>query len=272
MTKLREAKPQDVMKRQTLKTLSLGFAGLMWDLGAYAASGSVKVGFLDNYLPFSYVDSQGQLKGFDVEVVTRLAEVLNLKIETFAAGMAQLNQGLKTNELMLIGNQLLATAENRREFDFVKPYASLQMVSVLHEDDPRDFLSLDDFFGKKLGVLKSTGVEEQARNVIGKSVVAFERIEDALKALADKKLDAVLEESLIVEYFIERDNLPVKVGAPFAAPVNVGLVVKKSNQEMQAKLNAAVQTILKDGSFKAISGRWFGYDVSRARTGHAISN
>jgi len=108
--------------------------------------------------------------------------------------------------------------------------------------------------------------------VIGKSVVAFERIEDALKALADKKLDAVLEESLIVEYFIERDNLPVKVGAPFAAPVNVGLVVKKSNQEMQAKLNAAVQTILKDGSFKAISSRWFGYDVSRARAGHAMGS
>jgi len=91
-----------------------------------------------------------------------------------------------------------------------------------------------------------------------------------LKDLSLKKLDGVLEESLIAEYFIERDNLPIKVAAPFAPPVNVGLVVKKSNQEMQAKLNAAVQVILKDGSFKEISNRWFGYDVSRARMGHAM--
>jgi len=272
MTELRVNSPHDPVKRHTLKVLSWGIASWLCGLEANAKSDSLKVGFLNNYLPFSYLDPQGQLKGFDVEVVTRLAQVLNLKIEFVTAGMVQLNQQLKANELMLIGNQLLATPENRREFDFVKPYANLQMVSVLHEDDPRDFLSLEDFFGKKLGVLKSTGVEMQARNVIGKSVVAFERIEDALKALADKKLDAVLEESLIVEYFIERDNLPVKVGAPFAAPVNVGLVVKKSNQEMQAKLNTAVQTILKDGSFKAISTRWFGYDVSRARAGHAMGS
>lgn len=269
MIEMNKYSPPDWSKRRTLKILSLAGSTLLSGFNASADSSSLKVGFLNNYLPFSYVDAQGQLKGFDVEVVSRLVEVLNLKIEIVTAGMAELNHRLKANELMMIGNQLLATPENRREFDFIKPYANLQMVSVLHEDDPRDFLSLDDFFGKKLGVLKSTGVEEQARNVIGKSVVAFERIEDALRALADKKLDAVLEESLIVEYFIERDNLPVKVGAPFAAPVNVGLVVKKANQDMQAKLNAAVQTILKDGSFKSISNRWFGYDVSRARAGHA---
>jgi cystine transport system substrate-binding protein len=114
-------------------------------------------------------------------------------------------------------------------------------------------------------------VEEQAKNVIGKSVISFERIDEALQALAQKKLDAVLEESLIVEYFIERDNLPVKVAAPFAAPIHVGLVVNKSNQAMQTKLNQAVQTILNDGSFKMISKRWFGYDVSRARAGHSFS-
>jgi len=272
MTESRLAKSLDAEKRRTLKAgFWLGLGGSVFSPNILAENASLSVGFLNNYLPYSYLDAQGRLKGFDVDVVTRLAEVMSVKLDIVTEGLAKLNKKLKAGEVMFIGNQMLATADNRREYDFVKPYASIQLVSVLHEDDNRDLLSLDDFFGKKLGVLTGTGVEEQAKNVIGKSVVSFERIEEALLALAQKKLDAVLEESLIVEYFIERDNLPIKVAAPFAAPVLVGLVVNKANQAMQTQLNQAVQTILNDGSFKKISLRWFGYDVSRARVGHSVS-
>jgi cystine transport system substrate-binding protein len=273
MTRSRQTVLIDLEKRRTLKAgLFLGLTGSVVSGNIMAENAALTVGFLNNYLPYSFVDAQGRLKGFDVDVVTRLAEVMSVKLDIVTEGLAKLNKKLKIGEVMFIGNQLLATPENKREYDFVKPYASIQMVSVVHEEDNRDFLSLDDFFGKKLGVLTGTGVEEQAKNVIGKSVISYERIEDALQALAQKKLDAVLEESLIVEYFIERDNLPVKVAAPFASPVNVGLVVNKANKAMQAKLNQAVQTILNDGSFKLISNRWFGYDVSRSRVGHAAGS
>lgn len=188
-------------------------------------------------------------------------------------GMATLSQKLRGGHIDWIGNQLLTTPENRREFDFVRPsYASIQLTSVQHEDDNRDFLSLDDLVGKKLGVLAQTGIEGQARAALGKSVVAYARIEDALKDLAVKKLDVVLEENLIAEYYIERDDLPVKVTAPFAPPIPVGLAVHKGRRETQDKLADAVKTMLKDGSLKAISEKWFGYDVSRASMGHAMSS
>ena len=126
--------------------------------------------------------------------------------------------------------------------------------------------------GKRLGVLAQTGIEDQARGALGKSVVAYARIDEALKDLAAKKLDVVLEENLIAEYYIERDGLPVKVTAPFAAPIAVGLVVRKGEREMQDKLAEAVKTMLKDGSFKTISEKWFGYDVSHRRSGHAVAS
>ena len=184
--------------------------------------------------------------------------------------MASLQQRIESGQLDLIGNQLLATPEHRRVFDFVRPFANNQLVCVQHEDDSRDFLSLDDLYGKRLGVLAKTGVEEQARGVLGSTVVAYEHIADGLKALGQQKLDAVLEESLIVDYHIERDQLPVKVTAPFAPPVPMGMVVRKGQKELQQRLTQAVQQMLRDGTFKTISQRWFGYDVSRARSGHAM--
>ncbi|PUE30479.1 ABC transporter substrate-binding protein [Limnohabitans sp. Jir72] len=241
---------------------------------AFAQStGSVAVGFLSHYPPFSFSDRDGTLKGFDLDVMQRLCTIMGVNLVRVPEGMATLSQKLRAGQIDWIGNQLLTTPENRREFDFVRPsYASIQLTSIQHEDDNRDFLSLDDLVGKKLGVLAKTGIEDQARGALGKSVMAYARIEDALKDLADKKLDVVLEENLIAEYYIERDTLPVKVTAPFASPIPVGLAVRKGQRDMQAKLSDAVKTMLGDGSFKVISEKWFGYDVSRARMGHAMSS
>jgi cystine transport system substrate-binding protein len=139
---------------------------------------------------------------------------------------------------------------------------------VQHEDDSRDFLTLEDLLGKKLGVLANTGVQDQASGALGKSVVPFASIDLALRQLAERKLDAVLEESLIADYYIQRDGLPIKVTSPFAAPLSAGWVVRKGNKVLAQRLSEAIQTLLNDGSFKPISTKWFGYDVSRPSVSH----
>lgn len=228
--------------------------------------GVLRVGVLTHYKPFSFVD--GQLQGFDVEVLKRVAAILKVDVQIQTEGMANLQKKLSSGEISVIANQLLTTQENRRQFDFVRGYAANQLVCVQHEDDARDFLSLDDLLGKKLGVLANTGVEEQARGALGKSVLSFASIDLAFKQLAEKKLDAVLEESLIADYYIERDALPIKVASPFAPPLSAGWAVKKGNKTLSQRLSEGVQTMLRDGSFKPISTQWFGYDVSRPNVSH----
>jgi cystine transport system substrate-binding protein len=264
-----------VMSRRTLLAQAVFALCLATPVGRVAAqsAGTVQVGFLNHYPPFSFKGADGTLKGFDLDVAQRLCAIMGVSLVLVPEGMAALSQKLRAGQIDWIGNQLLVTPENRREFDFVLPaYATNQLSGIQHEDDNRDFLSLDDLVGKKLGVLAQTGIEEQARGALGKSVQAYARIEDALKDLASKKLDMVLEESLIAEYYIERDDLPVRVTAPFAPPIPVGLAVRKGQRETQGKLADAVKTMLSDGSLKAISEKWFGFDVSRARVGHAMSS
>lgn len=229
-------------------------------------SGVLRVGVLTHYKPFSFVD--GQLQGFDVDVLKRLASVLKLELKIQTDGMANLQKKLSSGEISVIANQLLTTPENRRQFDFVRAYAANQLVCVQHEDDSRDFLSLDDLLGKKLGVLANTGIEDQARGALGKAVLAFPSIDLAFKQLAEKKLDAVLEESLIADYYIERDALPIKVASPFAPPLSAGWAVRKGNKALAQRLSEGVQTLLSDGSLKQISSKWFGYDVSRPNVSH----
>ncbi len=238
-----------------------------WSQVAGLEDGVLRVGVLTHYKPFSFVE--GQLQGFDVDVLRRLAAILQVELQIQVEGMAVLKKKLAAGEIMVIANQLLITPENRRQFDFVRSYASNQLVCVQHEDDHRDFLSLDDLYGKKLGVLANTGVEEQARGALGKGVLPFSSIDVAFKQLSEKKLDAVLEESLIADYYIERDALPIKVTAPFAPPLTAGWAVRKGNKALSQRLSEAVHALLRDGSFKPISARWFGYDVSRPNVSHS---
>ncbi|WP_167394291.1 substrate-binding periplasmic protein [Limnohabitans parvus] len=260
-----------VGRREWLQTaLALACSGMALKATAQDKP-RMRVGFIARYQPYSFVQADGSLTGFDVEVVRALLSASGHDMEPVADTLVNLRQKMQKGEIDFIGNQLLVTPENRRYFDFVKSYATIQLVSVLHEDDDRDLMSLDDFLGKKLGVLANTGIEDQAKGALGKSVQAFERIEDALRALAGKKLDAVLEENLIAEYFIDKAGLPLKVGVPFAAPIRVGLAVPKGNKDIEQRLSLGVQTLVKDKSFKAISTRWFGYDVSRPRVSHASS-
>ena len=259
------------MTRRNFLTLPLALCASSAALPAFSQSaelegGVLRVGVLTHYKPFSFVD--GHLQGFDVEVLKRLASILKLELKIQTEGMATLQKKLSSGEISVIANQLLTTPENRRQFDFVRGYAANQLVCVQHEDDSRDFLSLDDLLGKKLGVLANTGVEDQARGALGKSVLSFGSIDQAFKQLAEKKLDAVLEESLIADFYIERDALPIKVTSPFAPPLSAGWAVRKGNRALAQRLSEGVQTLLSDGSFKTISSKWFGYDVSRPNVSH----
>jgi len=229
----------------------------------------VTVGFLRAYEPYSHAAGNGQIHGFDVDVSQRLCELLGYRMQILSDGLPGLARRLQAGEVAWLGNQVLMTPDNRRQMDFVRPaYASIQLSAIQHEDDDRDFLSLDDAFGKRLGVLAGSGVEEQARGALGRSVQSYARVVDALHDLSQKKLDLVLEENLIADYYIDKHHLPLKVAAPFIEPIAVGLGVRKGDRDRNALLSKAIRQMLEDGSFKRISDKWFGYDVSRSRISH----
>ena len=73
---------------------------------------------------------------------------------------------------------------------------------------------------------------------------------------------------MIADYYIERDALPIKVTAPFAQPLSAGWAVQKGNKALAQRLSEAVLVLLRDGTFKPISKKWFGYDVSRPNVSH----
>ena len=62
--------------------LALCMSAIAWPVLAQTSGlegGVLQVGVLTNYKPFSFVD--GHLQGFDVDVLKRLASILNLELK-----------------------------------------------------------------------------------------------------------------------------------------------------------------------------------------------
>jgi cystine transport system substrate-binding protein len=250
-------------RREMFFAAALVCLGMAVPAGAQAPAQRLRVGLLSNYKPFGFVNAQGQPDGFDLELVRAIARAMRMPIDLHVAGMAVLDRKLAEGEIDVIANQILSTAENRKHYEFIRTFANNRIVCVQHETDQRDFLSLDDFVGKKLGVLEKTDVFEQASQALGKAAIAYKGIEAALADLAARKIDAVLEEVLIAEYFIERDTLPLKIAAPFSATIAAGFIVRKNNTALASRISQALAQTIKDGEFAAISMKWFGRDISK---------
>lgn len=267
-------KPKGILHRRAF-CLAIGLATLALPVRAQGdgTRAPLTVGFVNNYPPFSYVDqNDNTLHGFDVEINKALAQVWNQTFTHRVGSAAQLLKWLRTGDIDLIGNQLLATPTLRQEFKLTHGFVNLQLIVCQREDDDRDFLTLEDFQGYKLGVLSGTAVDEQGSVVLGSDVIRFDAATQALDALMRNQVDAVIDENLILDHLIFKQNLPLKTTTPFSGPIRSGWVFAGDNSGLRDRFTEGLKVLRASGRIRPISEKWFGYDVSQRRVGAVIQH
>ncbi|MDB5774337.1 MAG: ABC-type amino acid transport/signal transduction system, periplasmic component/domain protein [Herbaspirillum sp.] len=233
-------------------------------LDTVKARGTLRVALEGNYPPFDFKDPKtGALTGFEVDVANLLASRLGVKAVFTTTEWSGILAGLGADKFDVIMNQVGITPERQKAFDFSMPYTLSSAQLILRKDETREFKSLDDLKGKKLGLGQGTNFEQKAKAVPGIDVRTYPGASEYLSDLAAGRLDAALNDSLQVAYLLKNTKLPVKAGAPLGDIDKIGIPFRKDNPKFHAALNKAIEDVLKDGSFKKISMHWFGVDVSQ---------
>ncbi len=226
--------------------------------------GTLKVALEGNYPPFNFKDPKtGQLTGFEVDVANLLAAKLGVKPEFTTTEWSGILAGLGAGKYDVIINQVGITDERQKAFDFSDPYTLSSAQLIVRKDEKRQFNSLEDLKGKKLGLGQGTNFEQKAKSVAGIDVRTYPGSPEYLADLAAGRIDAALNDSLLVSYILKSTQLPLKGGSPVGAVDKIGIPLRKGNPEFKAALNKALADIKADGSFKQASEKWFGIDVSQ---------
>jgi cystine transport system substrate-binding protein len=234
-------------------------------LDAARARHTLRIALEGTYPPFNFRDAaSGQLAGYDVDVARLVAAKLGLKPEFVTTEWSAILAGLGAGKYDVIVSQVGITPKRRQAFDFSQPYTYSTPQLIVRKNERNDYKSLADLKGRKLGVGQGSVFEQQARAVPGIEVTSYPAAPENLQDLAFGRIDAALNDSLMIGYLLKNSQLPIRAGARVGEVTRMGIAFRKGNPTFQAAVDQALDAARADGSLKAASLKWFGSDASRA--------
>lgn len=247
----------------------LGLAMLTFAAGAGAASlsdikarGVIRIGLEGTYPPFNYVDEKGVLVGFEVDLAKALTAQIRIKPEFQPGKWEGLLASLDVGRTDIVINQVTMTPERQQKYAFSEPYTR-SGIQMIVRAGTTGITKPDDLAGKAVGVVLGTTYERWLReNVPGADVRTYDDDATRNQDLLVGRIDAVLNDRLIVPNLLKQYDGRLAAGEPFATQVQ-GIAMPKDSKELNAAINRALEALRADGTLKAISERWFGADVTQ---------
>ncbi|OON62549.1 cystine ABC transporter substrate-binding protein [Massilia sp. KIM] len=228
------------------------------------ARGTLRIAMEGTYPPFNFKDPKtGQLAGYDVDVARLVAGKLGLKPEFVTTEWAAILAGLAAGKYDVIVSQVGITPKREQAFDFSAPYTYSSPQLIVRKNERATYASLDDLKGRKLGVGQGSVFEQQAKAVPGIEVKSYPAAPENLQDLAFGRIDAALNDSLMVAYLLKNSQLPIKAGPRVGAVERMGVAMRKGNPQFKAAVDKIINDARADGSLRQLSVKWFGTDASQ---------
>lgn len=226
------------------------------------SAGVFKIGTEGTYAPYTFHDAKGDLVGFDVEIGRAVAQKLGVKAEFVEGKWDGLVAGLDVNRYDAVINQVSITEARKAKYDFSTPYIVSRAVLIVRSDNT-SIRSFADLKGKKSANTLTSNFGKLAQSN-GAEVVPVQGFNDSVELVASGRADATINDSLsFLDFKKHQPNAKLKVVATEKDAEASGILLRKGNPELQAAINKALAAIKADGTYKKISLKYFGQDVSR---------
>jgi len=214
------------------------------------------------YPPMEYMDKDGQtIIGFDMDLSAEIAKRLGVKFAPVSVGWDGLLPGLVEKKYDGVISSMNVTDERKQKVNFVS-YVALDQVFVVRKGD-KPVTKLDDLAGKVVAVQKQTTSEDMAKAVKGvKSIDSLDNFDTTFVELKNRKADVIVIDEPVGLYFAKLDPNTFEVSGKAAQAMPVGIAIRKEDQTLYDAIQKAVDDMKKDGTFKTISEKWFGRDLS----------
>ncbi len=207
--------------------------------------------------PYVFADPQNPSEyiGYEKDIAEALAKVMNVKEEYIPTDWESLIASLHRGEFDVILNGLEPTSDREKEILFSKPYYVYQMILTVRKDEQR-IKSLDDC--KKLNIEVGTLVNTAMSRVLENEGISVKPYQDVVGAYEDLELgrvDVILMDDP-AEMFYARSNPKLKWACEPFNPGYFIIGIKKGDTETKQKIDAAIDTIVNNGTIEKILRKW----------------
>jgi arginine/ornithine transport system substrate-binding protein len=227
----------------------------------------IRVGVEGNYPPFSKLGPDGKLVGFDIDIAMAVCRKLGAECTLVQQEWDGMMPALNAKKFDMIVASMTITDERRKAADFSDPYYDVPSRWVAKAGAFKD-ASPEALKGKRIVVLRNTPrAQYVAQRYPGSEVLLVNKETDVYLELAAGRGDIGFGSTVVSgEAFLKT---PQGQGYAQVGPTvrldggsGVGVAVRKGEAELLGRINAALKQIKADGTYKALAGRYFDFDIS----------
>lgn len=265
---------RDKMKKSLMKVLTVGLC--LTIAVAFTACGSKKsadksgakkdsgktytVAMEPTFPPFNTTNKDGDLDGFDVDMLKAIAKDQGFKVEFKNMAFASLVPALKAGSADIVASGMSITDDRKKSVDFSDPYYESGLIVMVKKSN--NTVKGESSLTKDMKVASQTGTTgadeatklEKAGKI--KKAVILDGFDTCVQQLKNGDVAAVIIDKPVGENYMAKQKGQFKAVGKTMSAENFGIAVKKGNKELLKQLNDGLKDIVKSGEFKKICDKW----------------
>jgi polar amino acid transport system substrate-binding protein len=230
----------------------------------------IKIGIASEpYPPFASPDASGNWIGWEVDLINAVCKAGEMECVITPVAWEGIIPSLTGGQIDAIMASMTITPERLQTIDFSDKYYNTPSVVVTAKGSG---LTPDaaGMAGKIIGVQVSTIHEAyaQAHFPDAAEIKTYQTTDEGFQDLAAGRIDASQADSIAIDAFLASDvgmacceSIGAVADDPAILGAGVGVGVRKGEDELKAKFNAAIAKVIADGTYETISKPYFASSI-----------
>ncbi len=240
------------MKKLVSVLLMASMTGLLLMSTGCGAKKQLVMATNAEFPPYEFHEGDA-IVGIDAEIAQAIADEVGAELVIEDMAFDSVLAAVQTGKADMGIAGLTVTEDRLKNVDFSNPYATAAQVIIVLNDS--DIATPDDLAGKTVGVQLGTTGDIYADDIEDATVERYNKGFEAVQALIQGKVDAVIIDNEPAKVFVEQ-NEGIKIIDEAFTYEEYAIAVKKGNTELLNKINDAIKKLQDSGKLQEIVDKY----------------
>lgn len=219
---------------------------------------TLRIATESSYKPLSYTDADGNLIGFEIDLMNALCEEMKTECDISSQEWDGLIPGLQAKKFDAIIAGMSITPERLEKVNFSDPYLNNGLILVAKKDE--NVSVDDDFSGVSVGAQRATiAADYIAETHPDAQVKLYDTQENAYLDLTSGRIKALFSDKVTAANWLmsKEGQAFEQKGEEFKSDDAMGIAVRKDDAVVD-KFNTALSALKESGKYDELAEPYFG--------------